>query len=258
MTHTLSAASLLLALLPLALPAASLTITATCRLNGQPDIVQDSACLIEGPAHRQETAGALGTVRVTSAPTSADFTKIQAVMAARAAYLFVNQPPPLNGNSSARLTIDFSETFLTPGPERPGFIEVKPSGGAHGFEARTEGWFTLPDATNGQSLKAGCIAQSAEAQCVNTGYFEHYRLFPVLLGTPLPITFRGLATAASSAQNTGGSATFNYEYTFRFFEADGVTPVAVTESAEPATLGLVLGPLLIIAYSYYKRLFRSQ
>jgi hypothetical protein len=258
MTHTLLAASFLLAFLPLALPAASLTITATCRLNGSPDIVHDSACLIEEPTNHLAAAAARGTVRTTLASNPADFTRIKAAMLAQAAYVVHNPVPPLTGNSSALVTIEFSETFVTTGPERPGFIEVKPNGNASGIEARTEGRFTVPAATNGQSISAGCSAQGPEGQCTNPGYFEHYRLFPVLLGTSLPISFRGLAIATSNAQNGGGGATFNYEYNFRFFEADGVTPVAVTETAEPKTLGMVFSPLLFLAYSCRKRYLLSR
>ncbi|MFL6465543.1 MAG: hypothetical protein ACJ73N_14180 [Bryobacteraceae bacterium] len=251
MTHSLLALSFLLAGLPL-VSAAELTVTTRCLLNGSPDLVQPDSCLITEPTNHQPAAAALGSVRVAIASNPADFTTIRAAMTARAAYVFINPVPPLNGNSAAYVNVDFSETFLTSGPSRAGFIEVMPTGNASAPDARLSARFTVPDATNGQSISVGCTAQSSQGTCTSSTYFSHFHLFPVLLGSPLPITFRGVAAAGSSIQG-GGTALFTYEYAFRFFESDGVTPVAVTESAEPSTLGFVSSPFVFLAYSYYKR-----
>jgi hypothetical protein len=124
-----------------------------------------------------------------------------------------------------------------------------PSGGGEAFDGHANGRFTVPPATNGLSLSAGCYVVSANPGCTDEGYFRHYHLFPVLLGTEFPITFSGETGAGSSFENTGNSH-LSEQYAFRFFEADSVTPVAVEEIPEPGLAWLVL--LLVVALSVYR------
>lgn len=70
------------------------------------------------------------------------------------------------------------------------------------------------------------------------GYYGYYSRIPVMLGTPLTLVANGHLTNETRDREGTTAGQLETEFQFRFFEADGSTPVAVSEAPEPSTSAL--------------------
>jgi PEP-CTERM motif len=75
-----------------------------------------------------------------------------------------------------------------------------------------------------------------------SGYYGNYNRIPVTLGSSLTLVSNSYMTNQSVPFDNVSSGGGNATYYFRFFEADGTTPVGVemvSDAPEPSTYGLI-------------------
>ena len=206
-------------LLPLALSAATINTSVTCQLPGQPTFKAINNC-------QATNVSAMSFVSLT---LSSDPTLFSAFTANQSAYASPLFEPSQTLSTVASSEADLSAELITLGPTRTGFIQIQPSG------SRT---YTTGDAFGNSKL---VLRQGS-----NGIYFAltpdsslSRNLFPVTLGDAISINYLGNIGAGGSFQKGANSITIQTSDQFRFFEADGVTSVAVTEVVpEPTCLGL--------------------
>lgn len=142
--------------------------------------------------------------------------------------------------------LDFTQGLLTTGAPREGFIQVQVRGGGDS-DGGGSAHVTMPAGLDPTiSLSPGCVAFACGP---NQDYYTHYSRIPFDLGQAFPIamTVRVYGDEIPNYDAIVGSVGMTYD--FRFFEADGVTPVAVTATPEPATwslLGLTLSGVALL------------
>ncbi len=149
-----------------------------------------------------------------------------------------NPPLSLFGPGTMAVTaIDYQNALTTAGPLRAGYLQW-------------QGFGSVDQQETSIKITTGIIQLApyfllAELTCSFTctpgpGYFKAYPRIPFLLGAPFTLEAMGSNNAMSSSDlAAGGLLTTNYQ--FRFFEADGFTPVAVSEVPEPSSLALLSG-----------------
>ncbi len=161
--------------------------------------------------------------------------------------------PGLGGSSAvSQSTTEFAEYLQSAGPVRAGYLEVLPnefSGIGAGFGTDR---FNV-SISSGSSLYPPVLAGADNV--TPTFPYSLYnnpdgspKLVPTLLGVPLLLSGMTTASAAADFSDGSGAGRAIVNYGFRFFEADGTTPVAVSETPEPSTLLLgipVLGAFLL-------------
>jgi len=155
----------------------------------------------------------------------------------------------------AAATLSGSSTLLlaTAGPVRSGFISFEFSGAGLGNGLAA----AASSATSIGSLSQTCAASSGAfvgpATC--TGPFTAppflvSDIFPVgrgMLPFTLGQTFEFLDSVEAATSGGGGNPHFispNTSFSFSFFEADGTTPVVISEVPEPQALALLGAGLL--------------
>ena len=70
------------------------------------------------------------------------------------------------------------------------------------------------------------------------GYYGYYSRIPVVLGSPLTLVANGYLTNQTRDGEATTAGQLETEFQFRFFEADGSTPIAVSKAPEPSTSAL--------------------
>jgi hypothetical protein len=126
---------------------------------------------------------------------------------------------------SAEASFAFSDTYITEGSLRPGTVRgwfqpaVNRYGGFYSYDAIYPGRGINP-----------LIGPGAGAR-------------PITLGVPFTVTAYGTVRSLSD-DGTQSFASINTLFSLSFFEADGVTPVALTEVPEPTSYLLLSAGLL--------------
>ncbi len=132
-------------------------------------------------------------------------------------------------HSTASAQITFSEAFTTDGPERTGLVR---------------GYFYPDTFRYGGSISASIVSPTL----LYPTFTEAAPNITFELGEPFTLTIVGTANALSD-DGTPSFAEFDIPFHLAFFEADGVTPVALTEfkavpdvadAPEPASVALCL------------------
>ena len=132
--------------------------------------------------------------------------------------------------------------FDIAGPSRPGYVELVTSGGVGHSGADDMGDATLSFCPAGPQ---SCIAADAH-NFLN-------RVFATQIGGVFPtLSYSGDVWAYGEASEGTGGAGVDWSYQFRFFEADGSTPVAFSEAPEPVSFALAGLPLLWLAWRKYR------
>ncbi len=146
------------------------------------------------------------------------------------------------GSQEAHSTVNFAEYLQAIGPLRAGFLQVSPSGSG-----------TMGVGIGYENISASMPSGSSFAPPVLTGsgsssydfpFTPYANPVPTTLGVPFLLSGEAIAAAYAGLfeAHSVGSAVVNYS--FRFFEADSVTPVTVSEVPEPSltlAMGLLLG-----------------
>jgi len=152
-----------------------------------------------------------------------------------------------SGDASASASI--AELLETAGPLRAGYVAitcpylqctVTDGGAASGSFA-----FSIGSISGGNCGATNCTNPPLES---------------IELGETLQFTATALAGATSGGLAVGsgeGDGVANATYTVEFFEANGVTPVAVSETPEPGSLALMGGGLMwLTGAQWWRRRFR--
>lgn len=156
-------------------------------------------------------------------------------------------------DSNATAFASYLAFFLPSGPVRQGYLQFLAEGGAdHPYSGITHGSASLTTIDGSYAANLFCNGGGSGTCSGNQPEFTNHALVPYTLGTAF-----SLNGAADSQQyvsrNVGESGgAVNITYQFRFFEADGVTPVAVTELPEPSSFLMV--PAFLAVLFWKKRL----
>ncbi len=148
--------------------------------------------------------------------------------------------------SQASAALNYTDTFLMGGPARPGYLQVNlllngggliDSGGENMNVNLSSAPANVPPPNVTCSIGQGCYVPS---------FWYQSLLVPYTLGGTITLSAEGyiFADADFNTGQNGGQDIIDYR--FRFFEADGVTPVSISETPEPATLGLLGVSLLAL------------
>ncbi len=142
-----------------------------------------------------------------------------------------NATPPglFVGSTSATANASLSVELYTAGPLRTGVLEIVKGGNFAGVTGGN-GIGSTQYSLSPTGLAAGC----AGAICFNDPLLQ-----PITLGTTFQFNEDMNFTENGSDLSGPASGFGSTQLTFLFFEADGVTPVQVSEAPEPAAYGLV-------------------
>jgi hypothetical protein len=145
-----------------------------------------------------------------------------------------NSPVPPNNGASAAASASVTDWFTTSGPLRLGLVEIVPFQqglvGSHGGDGDSQVDFSLGSA-QGECIDFICNGPAIVVE-------------PIELGAAFQFKAAASATGESSFLQGVGDSAAQASYTFEFFEADGVRPVALAETPEPHTLSLTALGLL--------------
>jgi len=152
----------------------------------------------------------------------------------------------------ARTEIHFDEFLITAGSVRPGYLIL---------QASSPGSFSeSPDGAGGgvgfqfpAYAKTGVSCFALDRQCFPVFSGPH----SVTLGTPLELVANGGLSANAKSGEGGVNVAETGRYEFRFVEADGFTPVAVSQTPEPAS-ALLVSAAAVAALIVRKRLLVAQ
>ena len=232
-------------LLPLSLSAATITITNTCQGPGFAPVTGSSSCSA-GSVQPGFEAGASASAgaALTLAANPAVFSAFSAQSTASAAGVLGFLPGTTEihyYNASALSLVTLDASLITAGSPRSGYIQLNVSGGV-GYDAGDDGGsetLTLSSPAGGMPLGAFCS--------LSTCSYPANQTLPFVLGMAFPISYSGTAYAYSSNTVDGpGWANVLLGYNFRFLEADGITPVTVSETPEPGTFFLLVVPAFLL------------
>lgn len=231
-----------------ALPAFASSVTVSCDPPGETIGGTVSAqCSGQGDEGRTASASASFALNIASDP--ANFSILSTVQVTSAA--IAGYQVPLSTSSLATTQINWDDYLLTADPVRAGYLKIQsiqtPTVGTDG----AGGFVNFGFSTAGNGITTGFIGCDNFGGCVpgNGGINAEDPLIPITLGVPLELISQGAASANAEriVDDIQAVAIMIESYEFRFLEADGVTPVAVSEAPEPATV-LLVGAVLTAAF----------
>lgn len=203
-------------------------------------------------------ANATANVALQLAANGSDFSSLSTYQS-----VYARQAPRQTNSlfgapAASSISVAYSSTLSTDGPVRAGYLQIQGYGfGSNiydGGASMTSG--IVLGGNSGYQTAVTCYSNSSYCS-PGTNYYGN-TLIPVTLGTAFTIQANGGTTdfAANFDGSSGGSLTTMYN--FRFLEADGTTPVLVSQTPEPATMsliGLAFGSLLVLrkARTRYQR-----
>lgn len=192
-----------------------------------------------GQSYAGGGATATAQVNLQLATSAADFSSLSTYQSAYARQGPRPQNEPFGPAAGNFITINFSDTLVTAGASRSGYLQIQGYGSGASFydggASMTSGLLL-----NGAAATTEISCYSNSSYCTpGTGYYNTYTLIPVTLGTAITIEANGHTNNSASAFDGSSGGSLSTTYQFRFLEADGVTPVSVSEAPEPATLGLL-------------------
>lgn len=156
---------------------------------------------------------------------------------------------PNGAPTEATTLINFSAVLTTAGPSRIGLLEIVAIGqGSYSSDAGYRNGLTVgilnPDSGPfAAKTQFGCSPNNAGPSCFPP---RPDYIVPFQLGTPFLLQAYG-GLSVGTYEGIGGAAELFTNYQFRFFEADEITQVAVSEIPEPSVAGLLAGGLGLLA-----------
>lgn len=212
----------------------SSTVTSGSNLNAS------CTSLTNGYSDFGGAATAAASVALQIAGNGADFSSLSTYQSA-----FAQEAPPQSrgdlfgpaAQSSAR--INYSTTLYTGGSNRSGYLQVQ----AYGYGANFyDGGATMTSgivAASGSPYQTQITCYSNSGYCTpGTAYYAYNQLIPVTLGTTFVLEANGATTNWAAAFDAFSGGYLSTVYDFRFLEADGTTPVGVSEAPEPVTVAM--------------------
>ncbi len=213
----------------------------TCSMQGAATVTGTSSCSVQvNPDYRSigiSTANAALMFMTASDP--AQYSSLSLHLDAATSPYVKPLPYFSLGEGSASAEIQFETGLTTAGPLRPGYLQAVASiNGWFDQNGRIDANVGIPGSTQftgARSYLAFCATPASPRSC---GFHSepHYFPNPVPVNLGIPFTFVANAYLASYASdNPPDSAFLDASYQFRFFEADGSTAVATTETPEPSS-----------------------
>lgn len=235
-----------LALFLTALPAVGSSVTASCDPPG-PTIVGTFTAQCSGQGTNNAQSNASVSINLQLAANPADFSLLNTAQTTSANFTLQS---PIGGISvSAATSIRFDEYLTTAGPVRPGYVIIQAFSPNTLAVDGSGGQVVFNFPANSAGTEVGCSVQDGQ-ECVpsNATIAALHPLNAISLGVPVELTAQGSLTSSAynfPTENTTFGGVYG-RYEFRFVEADGVTPVAVSETPEPSTVLLLGAPLLAV------------
>lgn len=168
----------------------------------------------------------------------------------------VDMSGPL-GQEGSRATLAINSTldFSTSGPVRQGYLRItSPSFNGQGIDSGIT--FSGTTSFSVPNIYTATCPTNATNQC-----FIPSILLPITLGSTIPFTFTTSNTGSTTAGVVpeGSSLLLDARFNLQLFEADRVTPAAITSASpipEPSTYGMLMlagGMLSGLAYRNKRR-----
>lgn len=196
--------------------------------------------LTNGYSYSGGGASATANVGLQLAANGADFSSLTTYQYAYA------QQAPRSANSlfgpaaDSSVAVTYNSTLVTGGSVRSGYLQIQGYGYGSNFY---DGGATMTSGIllgSGSPYQTEITCSSNSGSCTpGTGYYNYYSLIPVTLGTAFTIEANGGTTNWASGFDGLSGGSLNTVFDFRFLEADGRTPVSVSQAPEPTTVGLV-------------------
>ena len=202
----------------------SISTQVTCSVPGQPGMVASSSCSQQGS--NQSASQQSITTSVLLPGSLSDYFSIQLTETGRAA---ANIGSDSQSSSSATISL----TLDTAGPQRAGYIEVVPS-----YSANTEYASSSNLSFSIGSLQGSCGGTLSVCSLSSPGvnYPNFPRMYEFTLGDPFTLDLDYFSVLDAQSEDYSANSYVNFTLQFSLFEADGVTPIAI--SPEPSTLFL--------------------
>src|SRR4051812_2034017 len=204
-------------------------------------LAADCTSFTNGYSYSAGGAAATANVALQLAANGADYSSLSTYQ-----YGYAQQAPRQSANdlfgpaAQSSIAVSYASTLSTSGPVRSGYLQIEGYGNGANFY---DGGATMTSGIqlgSGSSYQTEITCYSNSSYCApGTGYYNAHSLIPVTLGTAFMLEANGATNNRASGFDgfSGGSLTTVYK--FRFLEADGLTPVSVSQAPEPLTIGLV-------------------
>jgi hypothetical protein len=196
--------------------------------------------LTNGYSYSGGGASATANVALQLAANGANFSSLTTYQSAYA------QQAPRSANSlfgpaaDSSIAVSYTNTLTTSGSVRSGYLQIQGYGYGSNFYDGAATMTTGIVVGSGSPYQTEVTCSANSGYCTpGTGYYNYYSLIPVTLGTAFTIEANGGTTDWASGFDGLSGGSLNTVFNFRFLEADGRTPVAVSEAPEPMTVGMV-------------------
>ncbi len=142
--------------------------------------------------------------------------------------------------------------LITAGPVRDGYVQITGDGSStYFYDGQGEMTSGIVSANASSPLtEISCAANSVTGCAPGPHYYSVMNpLIPISLGTNINLAATGFVNDWVGPLDGQSGGELDTTFQFRFFEADGVTPVAVSDVPEPATWGLIAfigGAVLVV------------
>ena len=155
-----------------------------------------------------------------------------------------------------------NETLFTAGYVRPGFVQIIASASSQ-FVLRYSGATQIlslgniyVDCTDELFFADACtFFPNGDHNLGGSSQLPSGEEYPFTLGQAFNLNYLGSTGASAYFSDAGSVTDSSIQFQFRFFEADGATPVAVEATPEPNTFalfGVALGALVISKRRYQR------
>ena len=232
---------------------ADIVTSVTCTVDDsyggpQSTITDPSSCLLKSPDQ-----GPFGAPAVASATASASFSLADNPnsFSSLSVDQHANADPGRDQtglhqlNSETTSNVSVNETLFTTGSVRSGLVQISSTGSSAGDFRGSSGSLDLSLESIAVScfgsgpIGATCVIWPNGAHSV-PGYVLPVSLqyYPFTLGQTFNFSYSSVAGGSSTPFGSGDGYA-NLQFQFRFFEADGMTPVAVQAVPEPGSLALL-------------------
>lgn len=184
------------------------------------------------------TVQALGQVQLRLASNPASFSSLDTLGSSLVQYSNLT-----NTSASTNVSIQYQASILTAGALRPGYLQIThteiPNFFYNGEATLTTGFTLYPqfDPVNPITLLS---CDSRNGCSPGVGYYSNlHSLIPVTLGSTLTLESLGVLSNQAGFVDGQSGGSLQVSFQFRFLEADGTTPVALTATPEPASWALI-------------------
>lgn len=233
--------------------AATISTSATCSVPGQSVTSTTGNCALSTAGQLPTTALSVFSVSGAMTPTAVPGGQTTAFLFSVVSQLETNiewQNAPAS-SATASITFDYKIMLSTSGPARSGFFAFAGSQGAQTVTEFTADGSAYAVIGNSHGISYGIGSSVSSQVCVpfGTAVQAHIPLpcglmFQAQLGDAMAFEFRGTFHSVASTNGTPvglleGGAYFDTQVMVYAFEADGVTPAAISNSPEPGTLALL-------------------